>query len=118
MQTNAKGLVFTLGALAALLVIAAIVIRLGYVDPTTHTHLDLLTSVYFTVETLATVGFGDYSFGGQSAWLQGFAIALIVVGVTLVTTSFALLTNLLVSRRIEQSLEGHRVPGMVRSTWS
>jgi Trk K+ transport system NAD-binding subunit len=112
MQTNAKGLVFTLGALAALLVIAAIVIRLGYVDPTTHTHLDLLTSVYFTVETLATVGFGDYSFGGQSAWLQGFAIALIVVGVTLVTTSFALLTNLLVSRRIEQSLGRHRVPGM------
>jgi hypothetical protein len=45
MQTNAKGLVFTLGALAALLVIAAIVIRFGYVDPTTHTHLDLLTSV-------------------------------------------------------------------------
>ena len=57
-------------------------------------------------------GFGDYSFAAQSAWLQVFAIALIVVGVTLVTTSFALFTNILVSRRIEQSLGRRRVPGM------
>ena len=73
---------------------------------------DLLASTYFMVETLATVGFGDYSFAAQSAWLQVFAIALIVVGVTLVTTAFALFTNILVSRRIEQSLGRRRVPGM------
>src|SRR6202034_2295036 len=83
-----------------------------YVDPTTHRHIDLLTSVYFTVETVATVGFGDYSFGGQSAWLKGFGIGIIVVGVTLLTTSFALFTNLLGSRRIEQSLGRRQVPGM------
>jgi Trk K+ transport system NAD-binding subunit len=37
---------------------------------------------------------------------------LIIVGVTLVSTSFALFTNILVSRRIEQSLGRRRVPGM------
>jgi Trk K+ transport system NAD-binding subunit len=111
-RSNAKGLLLTLGALGALLALATIVIRLAYVDPTSHAHLDLLTSVYFTVETLATVGFGDYSFGAQSAWLEGFGIGLIVIGVTLVTTGLALFTNLLVSRRIEQSLGRRQVPGM------
>ncbi len=112
MRSNAKGLVFSLIGVLALVVVATVIIHLGYVDPRTHAHLDLLASSYFTVETVATVGFGDYSFAAQSAWLQVFAIALIVVGVTLVTTSFALFTNLLVSRRIEQSLGRRRVPGM------
>ena len=112
MQTNTRGLVFALLALLALVIVATVTIHLTYVDPTTHRHIDLLTSVYFTVETVATVGFGDYSFGGQSAWLKGFGIGIIVVGVTLVTTTFALFTNLLVSRRIEQSLGRRQVPGM------
>ena len=112
MQSNSKGLAFALVGLLALVVVSTVVIHLGYVDHATHRHLDLLASTYFMVETLATVGFGDYSFAAQSPWLQVFAIALIVVGVTLVTTSFALFTNILVSRRIEQSLGRRRVPGM------
>lgn len=113
MQTDAKGLVVVLAGVVALVVMATIVLHLAYVNPTTHAHPDLLESTYFTVETIATVGFGDYSFAAQSAWLQAFAIAFIVVGVTLVTTAFALFTNVLVSRRIEQSLGRRRVPGMV-----
>ena len=112
MQTNSRGLIFALAGLAALLVVAVPVIHTFYVDPITHSHLDVLTSTYFTVETVATVGFGDYSFGGQSPGLQVFAIAFIVTGVTLVTTAFALFTNVLVSRRIEQTLGRRRVPGM------
>ena len=113
MQTNAKGLVFALAGVLALIVIATVVLHVAYVEPATHGHPDLLESLYFTVETVATVGFGDYSFAAQSAWLQAFAVVFIVVGVTLVTTSFALFTNILVSRRIEQSLGRRRVPGMV-----
>jgi Trk K+ transport system NAD-binding subunit len=113
MQTNAKGLVFVLAGVVALVVIATIVLHLSYVDTSTHAHLDLLESLYFTVETIATVGFGDYSFAAQGPWLQAFAVVFILVGVTLVTTAFALFTNVLVSRRIEQSLGRRRVPGMV-----
>ena len=112
MQTNSRGLVFALAGLAVLLVVAIAVIHFWYVDPVGHGHLDVLTSTYFTVETVATVGFGDYSFAAQNTGMQVFAIALIVLGVTLVTTAFALFTNVLVSRRIEQSLGRRRVPGM------
>jgi Trk K+ transport system NAD-binding subunit len=107
-----RGLFLVLAGLVSLVLAATLVLRFSYMDPATHEHLDLLASAYFTVETVATVGFGDFSFASQSAWLQGFAIVLIVVGVTLVTTAFALFTNLLVSRRIEQSLGRHRIPGM------
>ena len=112
LRSNAKGLVLSLAGVVLLVVVATVIIHLGYVDPRTHGHLGLLASTYFTVETVATVGFGDYSFAAQSSWLQVFAIALIGIGVTLVTTSFALFTNILVSRRIEQSLGRRRVPGM------
>jgi Trk K+ transport system NAD-binding subunit len=63
-----------------------------------------LDAAYFTTETLTTVGFGDFYFGTQSAWLRVWAIALMIIGATLVTVLYAMLTNLLVSRRIAQSL--------------
>jgi Trk K+ transport system NAD-binding subunit len=97
----------------ALLVISTLVLHFGYHRPTAgHSHLPLLDAVYFTVETVATVGFGDFSFSNQPAWIEAFGIGLIVAGTTLVTTLFALLTNALVSRRIAQSLGQERIPGM------
>ncbi len=75
-------------------------------------HLPVVDAVYFTVETVATVGFGDFSFSSQPTWVEVFGICLIVAGTTLVTTLFALLTNALVSRRIAQSLGRERIPGM------
>ncbi len=95
-----------------LLVVSALVLHFGYHDHGDHSHLPLLDAVYFTVETVATVGFGDFSFSNQPAWIEAFGIALIVAGTTLVTTLFALLTNSLVSRRIAQSLGRERIPGM------
>ena len=111
-DSNARGLALVAAALAGLMVVATVVIRLGYVQTGGQGHPGLLASVYFTVETVATVGYGDYNFSGQPAWLQGFGIVLIVLGVLLVSTVFALFTNFLVSRRIDQSLGRRRVPGM------
>jgi Trk K+ transport system NAD-binding subunit len=95
-----------------LLLVSTVVLRLGYVVPATGRHLSVEDSVYFTVETVATVGFGDFSFAGQTALMEGFGVLLIVTGVTLVTTLFALLTNVLVSRRIENALGQGSIRGM------
>lgn len=94
-----------------LLVVSTLVLHLGY-RLHGHEHLSPLNAVYFTVETVATVGFGDFSFAGQPTWVEVYGICLIVAGTTLVTTLFALLTNALVSRRIAQSLGRERIPGM------
>ncbi len=96
----------------ALLVISTLVLHLGYREPPGHSGLGVLDAAYFTVETVATVGYGDYSFAAQPTDMKIFGIALIVAGVTLVTTMFALLTNALVSRRLAQSLGHGRIPGM------
>jgi Trk K+ transport system NAD-binding subunit len=101
------------GALGLLLlVISTLVLHFGYHWSGHHSHLPVLDAVYFTVETVATVGFGDFSFSSQPTWIEVFGICLIIAGTTLVTTLFALLTNALVSRRIAQSLGRERIPGM------
>jgi voltage-gated potassium channel Kch len=95
-----------------LLAIATIILHLGYLEAGGRSHLGLLNAVYFTVETVATVGYGDFSFASQHTDVKIFGIVLIIAGVTLVTTMYALLTNALVSRRLAQSLGHGRIPGM------
>ena len=100
-------------ALFALIVAATIVLHFTFRPDGAHAQLGFLSSLYFTVETVATVGYGDYSFSHQSPWLLVCGIILIAAGVALVSTAFALFTNILVSRRIERSLGRRQVPGMV-----
>jgi voltage-gated potassium channel Kch len=52
-------------AALALVVVSVVVLRLGYRLPGGG-HMPVLTALYFTVETTSTVGFGDFSFAGQS----------------------------------------------------
>lgn len=93
----------TLGILLAVATVSIVLLRIGY-HRAGGGRMTVLDSAYFTTETLTTVGFGDFYFGNQSGWLRGWAIALMVFGATLVTILYAMLTNLLVSRRIAQSL--------------
>ena len=95
-----------------LLLGSTVVLHLAYRVPGHAGHLPVIDAIYFTVETVATVGFGDFTFSTQSRLVEAFGIGLIVAGTTLVTTLFALLTNALVSRRIAQSLGQARIPGM------
>lgn len=93
---------WTLVASAVIFLISTLVLRAFY--DADGGHMSWVESLYFTIETAATVGFGDFSFADQTPWLQVFAIWLIIAGTIVVSLLFAFVTNALVSRRIEASL--------------
>ncbi len=97
-----RRLVIALAALFAVVIGSTVILRLAY--RLGGQHIPLLDAAYFTVETVTTVGYGDFSFRNQSPWLMGAAILLMLVGALFVAVFFAMLTNMLVSRRIEESL--------------
>src|SRR5215469_689495 len=107
-----RRLAIALGALIAVLIAATAVLRLTYHYAGPGHHISLLDSLYFTVETITTVGYGDYSFRGEPSWLVGFAVLLMLTGALFVAVFFALLTNVLVSRRIEESLGRQKITGL------
>ena len=106
-----RRLVFVLFALFTVLIGSTVILRLAYRLAGGH-HIPLLDAAYFTVETVTTVGYGDFSFRNQSPWLMGGAILLMLLGALFVAVFFAMLTNMLVSRRIEESLGRRRITGL------
>jgi Trk K+ transport system NAD-binding subunit len=111
LQAADRKLAVALGALSMVLIGATAVLRLTYVEGGGR-HISLLDAAYFAVETVTTVGYGDYSFRGQSPWLIVFAIVLMLAGALFVAVFFALVTNVLVSRRIEEALGRQRITGL------
>jgi len=103
-----RRLATALVALFAVLVTSTVVLRLAFHLPGAH-RIPLLDAAYFTVETVTTVGYGDFSFRGQAPWLMAGAICLMLLGALFVAVFFAMLTNTLVSRRIEESLGRQRI---------
>ena len=107
-----RRLAMALGALLAVLVASTIVLRLTYTYAGPSHRISLLDAVYFTVETVTTVGYGDYTFRGEPPWLIIFAVCLMLTGALFVTIFFALVTNILVSRRIEESLGRRKITAL------
>jgi Trk K+ transport system NAD-binding subunit len=97
-----------IGILLLVLAISVVVLQAGYIKPD-GSHMTVVDAVYFTVETLATVGYGDFSFADQETWLRVYAIGLMGGGAVLTAIVFALVTQLLVSRRIEGAFGQRRV---------
>jgi len=98
-------------ALLSLAVVSVGVLLVGYEEPDGR-RMSPLDALYFTIETIGTVGYGDFYFRDQHWWLRLWAIVLMVVGATLATVFFAMLTNMLVSRRLEESLGRRRITGV------
>jgi Trk K+ transport system NAD-binding subunit len=107
-----RRLAVALGALVAVLIAATLVLRFTYQFAGPGHHISLLDAVYFTVETVTTVGYGDYTFRGEPSWLIVFAILLMMTGALFVAVFFALVTNTLVSRRIEESLGRQQITAL------
>ncbi len=97
--------------LGTVVLVSVLVLRASYIKPD-GSHMTFVDAAYFTVETIATVGYGDFNFAAQHTWLRVYAIGLMAGGAILTAIVFALVTQLLVSRRIERSFGQRRVGAM------
>jgi len=91
-----------------LLSVSTILLWLSYNRP----GMSMLDALYFSTETVATVGYGDFNFIDQSPWLRMWAIFLMAAGVTTIAMMMALLSDMLISRRLNDSTGRRRVRGM------
>jgi Trk K+ transport system NAD-binding subunit len=87
-------------AAACLLIGSTVVLRFSY-QP--HPKMTWLDALYFSTETIATVGYGDFSFLYQPTWLRLFSIMLMFAGVTTTALLVAFIADLLLSRRFAHS---------------
>ncbi|MDT5387055.1 MAG: hypothetical protein QOE04_696 [Mycobacterium sp.] len=82
-----------------LLLGATVLLRFTYHKP----GMSFIDALYFSTETIATVGYGDFSFIEQPTWLRLFGIGLMFAGVTSTAVLMAFVADLLLSRRIAQN---------------
>jgi Trk K+ transport system NAD-binding subunit len=82
-----------------LLLTATVLLRFTYHRP----GMTFIDALYFSTETIATVGYGDFSFVDQPTWLRLFGIGLMFAGVTTTAVLMAFVADLLLSRRIAQN---------------
>jgi Trk K+ transport system NAD-binding subunit len=108
-ETGDRALRTALFIALAVTVLSSVILHFAYQEAG---GFSLLNAFYFTVVTITTIGYGDYSFSHQPVSVEIFGIVLIIVGTTLISTIFALLTNALVARRIAQQLGQADIPGM------
>jgi voltage-gated potassium channel Kch len=90
----------------SLLIGSTVLLRFAYQHPPGMTWIDAL---YFTTETIATVGYGDFSFMHQPMWLRIWGIGLMFAGVTTTAILVAFVADLLLSRRLAQSAGRRKV---------
>lgn len=97
-----------LGVAVTVTLVSTLVLALTYRDSFAAPHrprsFTVLDALYLTVQTMAAVGYGDFAFGGAATWLKVYGVVLMLVGVASLSTFFAFVTNVVVSRRLEHSL--------------
>jgi Trk K+ transport system NAD-binding subunit len=89
-------------ALAMALVLlmgSTVLLRFAYRFP----GMNWVDALYFSTETIATVGYGDFNFLDQPTWLRLFGIAMMFAGVTTVAILVAFIADVLLSRRLAQT---------------
>ena len=106
-----SGLKWTVVALVILGGLFAAVLAYGYVD-SPQDNMDVLDAMYFSVESLATIGYGDFQLDGQPAYLRVVAMVVMILTTILLAILYALVTDYLVSRRIAAAFGLTRLTGM------
>jgi voltage-gated potassium channel len=87
-----------------------LLITYGIVGSTYIMHLDLLNSIYFTIQTIATVGFGDIQ--PITPLQKIFTITLVIGGVALLAYAFTL-TITVVTMAVEEITSGAKQRRMI-----
>ncbi len=82
-------------AAAILITTSMVVLHYNYQRP----RMSWIDALYFTVETITTTGYGDFSFGHQVVWLRLFAAMLMVGGATTIALLVAFIADVLLSQR-------------------
>jgi Trk K+ transport system NAD-binding subunit len=95
-----------LAASMTLLLGSTVLLRFGYQHPPGMSWIDAL---YFSTETIATVGYGDFSFMHQPLWLRIWGIGLMFAGVTTTAILVAFIADVLLSRRFARSAGRRKV---------
>jgi Trk K+ transport system NAD-binding subunit len=92
-------------AALTLLAGSTLLLRFAYHKP----GMSFVDALYFSTETIATVGYGDFSFVNQPTWLRLFSIGLMFAGVTTTAILVAFIADLLLSRRFAHSAGRRKV---------
>lgn len=82
-------------AVFALTAVSTVVLRFGHQSP----RMGWVDAMYFTIETITTTGYGDFSFVNQPTWLRLFAAMLMFGGVTTIALLVAFIGDVLLSQR-------------------
>jgi Trk K+ transport system NAD-binding subunit len=88
-----------LGVLLALLVSSTVILRYSYKAP----GMTWMDGLYFSSETLATVGYGDFNFMHQPVWLRLWGVMMMLGGLATTAIVVAFVADVLLSRRLSQS---------------
>ncbi|MGB9221747.1 NAD-binding protein, partial [Mycobacterium sp.] len=100
MRDDVNPLLFPSLAFALFLTLGSTaVVRSAYQNPS----MSWLDALYFTSETITTVGYGEYNFGQQPVFLRLFAVGLMFSGAIVTAILVAFLADLLLSRRFVQA---------------
>jgi Trk K+ transport system NAD-binding subunit len=99
-----------LAVAATLLVGSTIMLRFAYNQP----GMSWVDALYFSAETIATVGYGDFNFLSQPTWLRLWGVVMMFAGVATTAIGVAFVADVLLSQRISQSASRQKVRHLQR----
>ncbi len=94
-----------LAASATLLVGSTVMLRFAYNQP----GMGWVDALYFSAETIATVGYGDFNFLEQPTWLRLWGVAMMFAGVATTAIVVAFVADVLLSRRMSHSASRQKI---------
>ena len=98
-----------LGIFLGLLIGSTVLLRFAF-----QPHLGWMDALYFTTETLSTVGYGDFNLLGQPLWVRLWGVVMMLSGIVVISVNVAFVADVLLSRRMSQSANRQKVSHLSR----